>query len=113
MKVLIVGHACSPRQGSEPSGTWNWAWQLSTRHEVLVLAYPHDREGVEAYLSEHPNHNLSFFWVTPPGRQYYGRGDRGLQSPSLYLLWQALAYRKARELHKNVGFDLVHHVSYG
>jgi exopolysaccharide biosynthesis WecB/TagA/CpsF family protein len=113
MKVLIVGHACSPRQGSEPSGTWNWAWQLSRRHEVLVLAYPHDREGVEAYLSEHPNHNLSFFWVTLPGRRCYGRGDTGLQSPSLYLLWQALVYRKARELHKNVGFDLVHHVSYG
>ena len=113
MKVLMVGHACSPRQGSEPSGTWNWAWQLSRRHEVLVLAYPHDREGVEAFLSEHPNHNLRFFWVTLPGEQRSSPGDRGLQSPGFYLLWQALAYRKARELHKNVRFDLLHHVSYG
>lgn len=112
MKVLRVGHACSPRQGSEPIGTCNWTWQLSRRHQVLVLAYPHDREGVEAYLSEHPNHNLSFFWVTLPGGQCYRRGVRRLESPSLYLLWQALAYRRARELHKNVGFDLVHHVSY-
>ena len=109
----MVGHACSPRQGSEPSGTWNWAWQLSSRHQVLVLAYPHDRVGVEAFLSEHANDNLKFIWVTLPGRQRFSPGERGLQSPSLYLLWHTLAYRRAKELHKNVGFDLVHHVSYG
>jgi exopolysaccharide biosynthesis WecB/TagA/CpsF family protein len=113
MKVLMVGHACSPRQGSEPSGTWNWAWHLSKRHEVLVLAYPHDRDGVEAFLAEHPNRNLSFFWVTLHGWQCSSSGDRPLQSASLYLLWQALAYRRARELHRKAGFDLVHHVSYG
>jgi len=82
-------------------------------HEVFVLAYPHDRVGVERFLSQHPNKNLSSFWVDLPGSQVAGPLDSGLQSPSLYLFWQTLAYKKAVELHKRSGFDVVHHVSYG
>src|SRR5712691_931491 len=60
----FVGHACSPRQGSEPSFTWNWAWELSQRNGVWVIAHPHDRIGVEKFLADHPNANLKFHWVT-------------------------------------------------
>jgi exopolysaccharide biosynthesis WecB/TagA/CpsF family protein len=113
MRILIVGHACSPHAGSEPGGTWNLACQLSRVHEVFVLSYPHGRENVERFLSQHPNKNLSFFWVDLPGSRVARPFDRGLQSPSLYLLWQTLAYKKAIALHKCFGFDVVHHVSYG
>jgi len=68
MKVVLVGHGCSPRRGSEPSFTWNWAWHLSKYHQVWVLAHPHDRAAVEEFLMEHPNPNLSFVWVKPPAR---------------------------------------------
>ena len=54
MRVLLVGHACSPRQGSEPSFTWNWAWELSQRNGVWVIAHPHDRIGVEKFLADQP-----------------------------------------------------------
>ena len=61
MKVLIIGHACSPRQGSESSFTWNWAWHLSRlHHQVWVVAHPHDRKHVERFSVEHPNENLRF-----------------------------------------------------
>jgi exopolysaccharide biosynthesis WecB/TagA/CpsF family protein len=113
MKVLIIGHACSSRQGSEAGGTWNWALHLSLQHEICVLASPHDRDGVEKFLSNLPNHNLKFCWVKLPGSLERYTRDRGLQSSSLYLLWQALAYKKALELQRTVGFDIVHHVSYG
>ena len=113
MKILIVGHACSPRVGSEPSFTWNWAWQLSLVHEVFVLAYPHDRDSVEKFLSQHPNKNIAFFWVDLPGSQVARQLDNGVQNPSLYLFWQTLAYKRAIELHIRIGFDVVHHVSYG
>jgi len=113
MRILIVGHACSPRAGSEPGGTWHLAWQLSLMHEVFVLAYPHDRENIQRFLSQHPNESLRFFWVDLPGSQFEGQVDSGLQSPSLYFFWQTLAYKKAIELHKRIGFDAVHHVSYG
>jgi exopolysaccharide biosynthesis WecB/TagA/CpsF family protein len=113
MKILMIGHACSPRQGSEPSGTWNWAWQLSLRHEVFVLAYPHDRDGVETFLSQRPNPSLRFFWVPlPRSKDTYAAGA-ATQGYFSYLLWQSLAYKKAIELQKTIDFDIVHHVSYG
>jgi N-acetylglucosaminyldiphosphoundecaprenol N-acetyl-beta-D-mannosaminyltransferase len=68
---------------------------------------------VENFLSRHPNKSLMFFWVDLPGSQATCPVDHGVQSPSLYLLWQNLAYKKAMELHKQIGFELVHHVSYG
>src|SRR5215472_12383447 len=113
MRVLIIGHACSSRQGSEAAGTWNWAWYLSLRHEVSVLAFPHDRDAVEEFLSSNPNPNLKFHWITPNGSLGKYSRDRGVQSPWLYLSWQALAYQKAMDLQKEIGFDVVHHVSYG
>ena len=114
MKVLLVGHACSPSVGSEPSFTWNWALQLSRRHQVWVLAHPHDRAAVERFLADDQNPNLRFQWVTPPPwlDPWNPRGaGRGLRFH--YLLWLRCAYRKAIELHQRVRFDVVHHVSYG
>jgi glycosyltransferase involved in cell wall biosynthesis len=116
MNVLIVGHACSPRQGSEPSFTWNWAWQLSRYHQVWVVTHPHDRRAVERVVVKHPNHNLRFHWLGVPrfldpwGSNATGY-DRGLRLH--YLVWLRLAYRKAIELQEQIGFDIVHHVSYG
>jgi glycosyltransferase involved in cell wall biosynthesis len=116
MKILIIGHACSPQQGSEPSVTWNWAWHLSRYHHVWVVAHPHDRSVVERFVEDHTNRNLRFYWLGVPrfldpwGSNAKG-GDRGLWLH--YLVWLRLAYRKAIELHEQIGFDIVHHVSYG
>lgn len=114
MKVLIIGHACSPRMGSEPSFTWNWAWQLSRRHQVWVLTHPYDRQGVTEFMAANANANLRFEWVEvsrwlDPWR---GRANgKGLQAH--YLLWLRNARKKALELNKKIHFDIAHHVSYG
>lgn len=113
MKVLLIGHACSPLQGSEPSGTWNWAWHLSRDHQVWTLAHPYDRDGVETFLADHPRPSLHFEWVDIPRwiDPWASRtDDKGL--PFHYLLWLSIACRKAIELHKRIGFDIAHHVSY-
>jgi exopolysaccharide biosynthesis WecB/TagA/CpsF family protein len=116
MRVLIIGHACSPRLGSEPGFTWNWAFHLSRFHQVWVLAHPHDRCLVEQLLDNHQNKNLRFHWLNVPrfldawGSKGAGH-DRGLRLH--YLIWLRLAYEKVIELHQQIGFDVVHHVSYG
>ena len=114
MNVLIIGFACSPRLGGEPSNAWNWAWQLSRCHRVWVLALPHDCEGVGEYLAKRPNPNLKFCWVTVPrllDPWNHRGGNIGLAVD--YLLWLKLAYRKSIKLHAQIGFHLVHHVSVG
>jgi exopolysaccharide biosynthesis WecB/TagA/CpsF family protein len=114
MKVLLIGHACSPRRGSEASFTWNWAWHLSRWHQVWVIAHPHDCKGVVGFLEDHPRPNLKFTWVDVPRwiDPWTSRvGDRGLRFH--YMLWLSIACRKAMELHERIGFDIAHHVSYG
>ena len=114
MKVLVIGHACSPRMGSEPSFTWNWAWHLSRRHQVWVLAHPHDRNGVERFVYDHPNSNLRFCWQELP--RYIDPWDPQVpdRGPRLhYLMWLRFAYDHARKLEEQIGFDVVHHVSHG
>ncbi|HXE35334.1 MAG TPA: WecB/TagA/CpsF family glycosyltransferase [Verrucomicrobiae bacterium] len=114
MKILLIGHACSPRQGSEASFTWNWALHLSRRHEVYVLAHPHDRDTVERFLADNQNSNLEFHWVAVPRwlDPWNPRGtDKGLRLH--YLFWLRRAYKTAVGLRRRIAFDIVHHVSYG
>lgn len=114
MKILLIGHACSPRQGSEASFTWNWAWHLSRAHRVWVIAHPHDQEGITRFLADRPRPNLRFEWlgvsrwIDPWAPR---TGDKGLRFH--YMLWLSKARKKAIELHKQIGFDIAHHVSYG
>jgi exopolysaccharide biosynthesis WecB/TagA/CpsF family protein len=114
VNVLITGYACSPRLGGEPSNAWNWGWQLSRHHRVWILAHPHDRAGVEQFLTVHPNPGLSTHWAGLPKVL----DDPGLRRSPLalaihYQMWLRVAYKKAIELHRQFSFDIVHHVSYG
>jgi|HubBroStandDraft_4_1064222.scaffolds.fasta_scaffold11574_2 exopolysaccharide biosynthesis WecB/TagA/CpsF family protein len=114
MKVLLIGHACSPRMGSEASFTWNWARQLSSNHEVWTIAHPYHRDCIEVFLANHPSPNLRFEWLDVPRWMdpWAWRADgRGLRLH--YLLWLRSAYKTAIRLHQRIGFDIVHHVSYG
>ena len=114
MRILLVGHGCHPSLGSEPGLTWNWAWHLSSKHQVCVITHPWSREAVENYLEKHPNPNLHFSWVNLPSRWdpwNPARGERGLRLH--YVFWQRAAFRKAQDLHQQYLFDLAHHVCWG
>lgn len=123
-KILLVGHSCSPRRGSEAACTWNWAWHLSAGNDVTVVTHPAEREAIEKFLCEHPNPNLRFIWVTPP-RWRDPRGSYAVFRPSLsaidrrlhgtlhYLMWQRAVIRRTARLHLECAFDVAHHVSWG
>ncbi|HEX5413006.1 MAG TPA: glycosyltransferase family 4 protein [Terriglobia bacterium] len=113
MKVLLIGHACNPNWGSEPAFTWNWAWHLSQKHEVWVLTHPWGREQIESFLALHPNPNLHFVWVRLPGRLAWDPARHKRVSAWRYILWQKEALRQAQRLQRQIGFHIVHHVSWG
>ena len=113
-RILIVGHPCSPVQGSEPGSTWNWAWHLSEHFDVHVLCHPVYKGEVETYLAQRPNSHLNFTWVTVPAaidpwRDFTRR--RGLKIH--YALYQNRALSVARALVRAGSIDLIHHVSWG
>jgi glycosyltransferase involved in cell wall biosynthesis len=112
MKVLLSAYACEPRRGSEPGVGWGAALLLNDRHDVWVLTRANNRPAIERELARCPLPRLRFvYYDLPPWARWWKRGHRGIQL--YYYLWQIGAYRIARRLHREIGFDLVHHVTFG
>lgn len=114
MKILLIGHTCSPELGSEPGFTWNWAHALSQHHEVDVISHPQYREHTERRLAECPNPNLRIHWVEVPrllDPWNPAHGGRGLTLH--YPLWLRYAFDTARRLHASAPFAVVHHITMG
>ena len=115
-RVLACAFTCCPPAmpgftGGEDLLGWNLLQQIARFHEVWALTQEEDRLSIEQTLAEQPVPGLHFRyvalprWLTPllkiqGGHQFY------------YYLWQIKAYLVARRLHKTVGFDLFHHITY-
>jgi glycosyltransferase involved in cell wall biosynthesis len=113
MKILLSAYSCEPGRGSEPGIGWNIARETVKYHEVWVLTRP-DESGaaIEAELTRNPLANIHFVYFTLPvwaNGWRWGHGAIHLH----YYLWQIQAYFIARQLHHKIGFDLVHHVTFG
>jgi glycosyltransferase involved in cell wall biosynthesis len=112
MKVLLSAYACEPGRGTELGVGWNTVREVARYHEVWVLTRPDDgREAIEAELTRHPVPNLHFIYLTLPiwgGGWKWGQGAFQIH----YYLWQIQAYFIALKLHREIGFDLVHHVTF-
>jgi glycosyltransferase involved in cell wall biosynthesis len=112
MKVLLSAYACEPGKGSEPGVGWNVVWQVAKYHEVWVLTRPDEgRLAIEAELARNPMPNLHFVYFTlPVWGDGWRRGQGAIQLH--YYLWQIQAYFVGRKLHREIGFDVVHHVTF-
>ncbi|UPL50275.1 glycosyltransferase family 4 protein [Hymenobacter sublimis] len=117
MNVLISAYACNPAHGGEDSNGFNWAWQTAQRgHRVWCITNPDGRAGIEPFMAEH-GHELSadqlqFFYVAVPAWvQFLHRWQFGVYLH--YMVWQFLAWRRARRICQEVNVDYVHHATYG
>ena len=112
MKVLLSAYACEPGRGTELGVGWNTVREVARYHEVWVLTRPDDgREAIEAELARNPVPNLHFIYCTLPilgGAWKWGQGAIQVH----YYLWQIQAYFVARKLHREIDFDLSHHVTF-
>lgn len=108
MRILLSAYACRPNAGSEPGFGWNWATHLAARGmDVHVLVAQRNRSPIEEGLRTNSIPNLHFTYVAVPYQ--WTRKSEGLH----YALWQWAALKAARELSRNLHFDLAHHVTYG
>jgi glycosyltransferase involved in cell wall biosynthesis len=112
VKVLLSAYACAPGQGSDPEVGWNWMQQLSRNHEVWVVTRATKRPDIERSLADQPAPNAHFVYIDLPKPLRFWKNWPGAIYV-YYYLWQLLAYVTARKLHRQIGFDLVHHVTFG
>ncbi len=111
MKIFLSAYSCAPGRGSEAHVGWNVALEMANYHQVWVLTRAHNRSLIDGYMTQNPTPNLHFkYYDLPRWASWWKRGSRGVQL--YYLLWQSGVYFVARRLHREVGFDLVHHVTF-
>ena len=111
LKVLLSAYACEPGEGSEPGVGWNAAVHLAQHHDVWVLTRANNRVAIERELEKNPIPNLHFVYHDLPSwARFWKRGQRGVQL--YYYLWQLTAIPLVRKLHRKIGFDVAHHVTF-
>jgi glycosyltransferase involved in cell wall biosynthesis len=113
LKILVSAYSCRPGVGSEPGTGWNLAAALSQRHDVWILTRERNRPEIEAHFAQQPIAGISVVYHDLP-RASYRWWKRGAAGTELYsYLWQRTALPLARRLHQEIGFDLVHHATFG
>src|SRR5262245_50342507 len=113
MKLLISAYACAPDRGSDHGIGWNWATEAHRLgHEVCVLVCPAHRNAIAAATREDPALR-EIRWLFPELAYWSLRQGKEPEWGRTYnLLWQKAALRAARALHREVGFDVVHHLTW-
>ncbi len=110
-RILISAYACEPGRGSEPGVGWNWVRQLARRNQVWVITRRNNRPAIESELGRHPLPNATFvYYDLPDWARFWKRRRQGLYL--YYYLWQIGVYLTGRRLHRQIGFDLVHHATF-
>jgi glycosyltransferase involved in cell wall biosynthesis len=114
MKVLMAAYACEPSQGSEPAVGWHWAHEAARLgHEVWVVTRRNNRPAIEAHLAAASAEFPRFEYLDLPRPLMWAKrrfGHLGLLG--YYYLWQIALVFVARRLHRRVGFDVAHHVTF-
>ncbi len=112
LKVLISAYACEPGKGSEPGVGWNWVREISKiAEEIWVITRSNNRKVIEEALEKDPMPNVHWvYFDLPKWARFWKKGQRGVHL--YYYLWQIGIYLVARRLHRKVGFDLIHHVTF-
>ncbi len=111
MRILVSAYACEPGKGSEPGVGWNWVLQIARFNQVWAITRANNRQAIEAALAEESTPPIHFIYFDLPAwARWWKKHGYGLQA--YYCLWQIAVYFVGRRLHRQVRFDLVHHVTF-
>jgi glycosyltransferase involved in cell wall biosynthesis len=85
---------------------------MSRFHELWVITRANNRGSIERSLAGSPLHNVHFvYYDLPRWASFWKKQQRGIHL--YYFLWQIGAYFVARRLHRQINFELTHHVTFG
>lgn len=117
MKILLSAYSCAPDAGSEPSCGWNWAVQLANLgNQVWCFTAESNKQVILRKIKKHPVENLHFVFIGLPFWLEKIKTKLAHFFPLAYihyLLWQYYAFKVAKIKHNSLGYDIVHHVTYG
>jgi glycosyltransferase involved in cell wall biosynthesis len=112
VRVLLSALACEPEKGSEPEVGFRAMLAAASRHEVWVFTLPESIGPIRRAIQEDPTSSRIHLVQT----EFDSRGKRlhRLTAPEFHLgydRWQRAVAERALQLDREVGFDVVHHVT--
>lgn len=112
-RVLLSAYACGPGSGPEAEAGWEIAVSAARDNEVWVITRPRFRDVIERALANRPavREHLHIVYHDP-SPWIVRRKRRAWDLYWFYLLWQRGVGRVADSLHADIGFDVVHHVTF-
>lgn len=111
MKILLSAYSCEPGKGSEPGVGWNAVLQAARFHDVWVFTHDEGRQSINTALASGTLPNVQFVFLDLPAwALFWKKGRQGQQLH--YYFWQVAAFFAGRRLHRKVGFDVIHHVTF-
>ena len=112
LKILVSAYACEPGAGSEPGAGWNLVREISRTEECWIITRANHRHTIDECLAQNPMPRAHFvYFDLPRWARFWKKGQRGIHA--YYYLWQLGAYRLAKKMFHEVGFDVVHHMTLG
>jgi glycosyltransferase involved in cell wall biosynthesis len=112
LKVLLSALACEPEKGSEPEVGFRAMLAAASRHKVWVLTLPESAPAIEHALEG--DARATQIHLEPIEFGSKGRNLDDLTSLEFHLgydRWQRHAAVRAAELERDIGFDVLHHVT--
>ena len=107
--ILISANHCAPGQGSEHGVGWNFVSRLAKYHNITLITNRHTY--YDQLCSEASDNGITVYGI----KQYIKYKGLTKLFPFIYYSeykwWQYRVYKKARKLHRNSCFDLIHQVT--
>ncbi len=113
-RLLILAYACSPVRGSESGAGWNRVVEAAKHFDTWVICEEHEfGPDIRRYLELHGDIPGLNFVPVPMHRWEWSLGKvADIVWYAMLKRWHCRAYRVARRLHKKIGFDLVHQLTF-
>lgn len=113
LKILLSAYAAEPGKGSEEGTGWSAVTQLSRHHEVWAFVCRDFKPSIDKYLETNPMPSVHWEYFEFPRWMLMGKQPGHGYRRVHYYAWQIAAYGRAARLHREVGFDVTHHITYG
>jgi glycosyltransferase involved in cell wall biosynthesis len=111
-RVLLSAYGCEPGVGSEPGAGWEWCIAAAEHHDVWLLTRRNNVARIRAALATSTDLDVRIIgYDLPRPFPWLKKRVRG-GAHIYYTAWQYAIIPVARRLHREVRFDLAHHITW-
>ena len=111
LRILLSAYFFAPGAGSEMGTGWNAALELARAHQVWVVTPGHARDRIERALAAAGRPHLGVVYHDLPRFIVRSLSTNEVTHHVRYYLWQLAIFPLVSRLHREIAFDLTHHLT--